>query len=146
MEKYKDDNDLFFLCGLIEHMGRTLKRKRKDIVNALGEEELRHIYNYADVLHCENIDEVAYRYIEKYDIQTGKFDNITTCEFRVPTNWNIGRVYQRLIQDMGGEKIERLIEVYNSWIAEKLDNYNIAVYFLSPEYICECYKAGEILD
>ena len=52
----------------------------------------------------------------------------------------------RLIIMVGGDRVRTLIDIYNSWIADKINNYNIAVYFMSPEYIYECYKEGEILE
>ena len=53
------ENDLFFLCSLIEYIGRRTKNQRSVVVNALGQKELQHIYDYADVYHCENIDNVS---------------------------------------------------------------------------------------
>lgn len=53
------ENDLFFLCSLIEYIGRKTKNYRSTVVNALGKKELQHIYDYADVYHCENIDKVT---------------------------------------------------------------------------------------
>lgn len=144
--KVKTDHNLFFLCSLIEYIGRKTHNKRNSIVNTIGEKGLHHLYNFADVLHCENIDEVTERLICQYHITEGDFDNITSCEYKVPTHWDMGKVYQRLIQMVGGEPIQTLSTIYNSWLAEKLDNYNIAVYFMSPEYIFECYKANEILE
>ena len=32
------DNDLFFICGLIDYIARRTKNKRADIVNRLGRE------------------------------------------------------------------------------------------------------------
>ena len=35
------DNDLFFVCGLIDYIARKTKNKRADIVNWLGKERLQ---------------------------------------------------------------------------------------------------------
>ena len=43
------ENDLFFVCSLIDYIGRKTKNYRSTVVNALGREELQHIYDYADV-------------------------------------------------------------------------------------------------
>lgn len=55
----KKENDLFFVCSLIEYIARKTKNKKRDIVNKLGEKKIKHLYDYADVYHCENIDKVS---------------------------------------------------------------------------------------
>ena len=45
-----------------------------------------------------------------------------------------------------GDIIDTLIEVYNSYIAECIDDYIIGFYYCTPECICESYKVGEMLD
>ena len=52
MEKGREDsrlNDLFFVCSLIEYVGRKTKNERNVIVNALGRKGLEHYYQLADV-------------------------------------------------------------------------------------------------
>ena len=44
---------LFYTCSLIEYIGRDKKLRRDEVVDALGEDTVRRIYRYADVLHCE---------------------------------------------------------------------------------------------
>lgn len=39
-----------------------------------------------------------------------------------------------------------MIEVYNSWIVDLIEDYNVAFYYMSPQYISACYKEGKILD
>ena len=52
------DNNLFYACSLIEYMGRATKNKRSDLVELLGD-DVKRIYSYADVFHCEPIEKVA---------------------------------------------------------------------------------------
>ncbi len=40
--------------------------------------------------------------------------------------------------------VDRLMEVYTSWIDAVLYNYNTDFYYQSREYIYECYKEGQI--
>ena len=37
-------NDLFYVCSLIEYIGRERKLRRADVVSGLGEETIRRIY------------------------------------------------------------------------------------------------------
>ena len=39
------DNDLFFTCSLIDYIARKTKNKRADVVNTLGVERIRKIYD-----------------------------------------------------------------------------------------------------
>ena len=140
------DNRLFYTCSLIEHIGRETNNRRFAIVDALGSENTARIYDYADVFHCEPMEAVSAQWRERCGIQAGEFDNITVCRYRLPTSWDIGKVYCRLIQSLGGDVMRTLHEVYSSWLASKIDDYNIAVYYMSPEYLFAAYKEGILLD
>ena len=145
----KKDNDLFFTCSLIDYISRKTKNVRSDVVNQLGKKRLEKIYDLADVYHCDNIDAVSDSFIEDADIVSGKFDNIADCGYIVPSYWDIGKVYRRLIkmvaEDEKIEIIDALIEVYNSFISPKIDDYNSSVYYENPNYILECYKEKKML-
>lgn len=41
--------------------------------------------------------------------------------------------------------VDALIEVYNSFISSKIDDYNSSVYYENPNYIFECYIEKEML-
>lgn len=90
-------NDLFFLCSLIEYIGRQTNNERSVIVNALGRKGLEHYYELAEVYHCENIDKVTDEIINKYGIVPGHYDNVSKAEDGIPTHWDIGKVLQRII-------------------------------------------------
>ena len=144
------ENNLFYTCSLIEYISRKTTNKSKDVVNNLGVRLISHIFELADVLHCENIEEVADRYIGFANIENGNY-TMDEFQYEIPSYWNIGKVYSRLILDVVGmdasdeDIISTLIEVYNSWIVDYIEDYDIAFYFLQSEYIFDCYKAGKIL-
>ena len=48
----KNDSDLFFVCSLIEFIGRECKLKRKEVVKHLGIQQLKRMYKYAGTIHC----------------------------------------------------------------------------------------------
>lgn len=148
MGEDQKQNDLFFTCSLIEHIARKTKNKKQYVVQKLEEENINKIYDLAEVYHSENIEKVADEFIKKADLQTGNYDIIKKCEYNVPTYWDIGKVYKRLIIMLEPEEknyIKRLVEVLSSWIIEKIDNYNSSMYYENPSYIYECYKQGRIL-
>ena len=142
----KNNNLLFYTCSLIEFISRQTKNNRKDIIEYLGE-DLERIYNYEDVFHCEPIEKVANDFIIRNNISTGKFDNISKCKYNIPDYWEIGEVFERLIEDIYDEKdiFRGIREVYSSWLAEKILNFNSDLYYQSRQYLAECYKAGKII-
>lgn len=144
----RSHNDLFYLCSLIEYISRYTKNHNKVIVNAIGRTGLQKIFDLADVYHSDNIERVADDLINEYDIPSGHFD-ITDIQYSVPSCWDVGKVYKRLIISLSSDDetkyIDILTEVYNSWIAGSIDNYNSSFYYSSPDYIYKSYLAGEPL-
>jgi hypothetical protein len=142
-------NNLFFLCSLIEYIGRETKNHRNVIVNAIGKDELQHILDLADIYHNENIDKLAFNIVEKYNILEGVYDNILNANYSIPTHWDIGKVYKRLIMSLSKNNkkslIENLIEVYNSWLSRKIEDFNSSIYYESPEYLYQSYLVGDNL-
>ena len=143
------DNDLFFVCGLIDYIARKTKNKRADIVNWLGRERLQKICDLADVYHCDNIDRVCEDFIEEANIPDGTFDNGADGRYAIPSHWDIAKVYKRLIKQVAQEKqidiMDALIKVYNSFLSPKIDDYNSSLYYDNPSYLLECYLENKIL-
>ena len=143
------DNDLFFTCALIDYIARKTKNTRTDVVNRLGKEQISKIFELAVIYHCDNPDRVCDDFIESAHIETGTFDNIADCGYAVPSYWDIGKVYKRLIKMVAEDKktdvIDALFEVYNSFISPAIDDYNSSFYYENPLFIFECYKAKKIL-
>lgn len=154
------DNDLTFVCYIIEEIARTTHNTRKDIVNILGEKNISDLYRFANVMHCENPLAIIDEFIQGSNIPTGNFDNIAQCEFEVPWTSTIGKIYMRLIlntlsiectwKDFATNPqpklvIDNIINIYNSWISEVIDDYNTTMFTESAEYIYDCYMSGSIL-
>lgn len=144
----KKDNDLFFTCSLIDYIARRTKNTRALVVNTLGVKRLTKIYELADIYHSDNIDRVCDDFINEAGIPTGKFDNVASARYAVPSHWDIGKVYKRLIlgaaKETSADIIETLIAVYNSFISDKIDDYNSSFYYESPQYILNTYLTNEI--
>lgn len=144
----KRSNDLFFTCSFIAYMARKTKNKPSDIVNYLGRESLEKIYDLADVYHSDNIDRVSDDFIEEKEIRMGTFDNVLECGYSVPSHWDIGKVYKRLIlmvskaENMG--IIDTLMTVYNSEVSKLIEDYNGSFYYENPQTIFETYQSGVI--
>lgn len=142
------ENDLFFTCSLIEYIGRRTKNKRIDVVNALGKNNITKIYELADVYHSDNIDHVSDDFIREANIKLGSFDNITSAKYAIPSHWDIGKVYKRLILGIAKEEevnmIDALFEAYNSFVSEKIQDFNSSFYYDAPQNILNAYLYGVI--
>ena len=142
------ENDLFFTCSLIEFISRKTKNRRVDVVNALGKSSIEKIYDLADVYHSDNIETVSDYFIDKANIKKGSFDNVTAARYAVPSYWDIGKVYKRLILGISREKqipvIDALFEAYHSFVSDKIDDYNSSFYYDAPQNILNTFIYGEI--
>lgn len=144
----KKSNDLFFLCSLIEYIARKTKNHKKDVIAFLGEKQLQKIYDLADIYHSENIENVVEELIEKFQIKCGDFDNVSNCEYSIPSYWDIGKVYKRLILGIAGKKnipiIPALFLAYNSFVSDKIDDFNSSFYYENPDNILLAFIDGKI--
>ncbi len=144
----KKSNDLFFTCSLIEYIARKTKNHRSTVANALGKKRLEKIYDLADVYHSDNIESVSDDFIEQAGIAEGDFDNVGAAKFAVPSHWDIGKVYKRLVLGISKEKgipvIDALLEAYNSFVSEKIDDYNSSFFYENPQNILLAHLTGKI--
>ena len=109
---------------------------------------MRKILDLADIYHSDNIERVAADFIVESGIEVGAYDNVSRCRYSVPSHWDIGKVYKRLIlgvtKDQGVDLIAALQDVYSSFIAEKIDDYNTSVYYDSPLSHLADFKIGSL--
>ena len=100
---FKDEkiqqNDLFFMCSMIERVARKIYQRNKYVVNVLGYENLYHLISLANVLHCENPDKVVDDWINEYHLKKGTF-NIKDVDKElcaiIPTPLDMGKVYMMI--------------------------------------------------
>lgn len=134
------ENDLYFLCYMIERVARKLHQRNKYIVNTISREEWMRLISLANVLHCENPLKIEDEWIKEYQLKEGDFDikdTDTDLVTNIPTETQMGKVYKRLIVDTQlpeEDYIDGIIRVYNDAICEKLDDYNCGAYF-EPSYV-----------
>lgn len=140
------ENDLFFTCSLIDYIARKTKNKRADVVNALGRARISKIYDLADIYHSDSIDRVSEDFIAEAHISQGTFDNIAAARYAVPSHWDIGKVYKRLILGIAREKhmeiIDALFAAYNSFVSDLIDDYNSSFYYDAPQNILNAWLYG----
>lgn len=143
------ENDLYFICYMIERVARELHQRNQYVVNTIGYDELTSKISVANVLHCENPLKVVDDWINEYKLERGEFD-ITDVDRElaeiIPTPTQMGKVYTRLIlQTLSKDEdyIHGLIRVYNSPICEKIDNYNCSAFYEPSYVIARAYYEGD---
>jgi len=144
-----EKNDLFFVCSIIEFIGRYTKNRNHDIVVQVGKEELARQLGAASVNHCLTFEEVADDLINFSGIKNGDFDSVGRCKYKVPSETSIGKVYRDLILDVKKEEedlIDVLHEVFTSFISDEISNFNSSAYYENPSYLMHSYLAGYMLD
>lgn len=144
----KKDNDLFFTCSLIDYIARKTKNRRCVVVDMLGKTSVEKIYDLADVYHSDNIDTVSEEFIRKSHLEEGDFDNVADAQYAVPSYWDMGKVYKRLILGIVRERqipvIDALFEAYHSFVSDKIDDYNSSFYYDAPQNILNAFLTGKI--
>ena len=139
----RKENDLFYTCSLIEYIGRKTKNTRAAVVNALGRSRISKIYELADVYHSDSLDRVSDDFIQDAMITGGSFDNVASAKYAVPSHWDMGKVYKRLIlgisRETGMDIVDALFAAYNSFVSNKIDNYNSSFYYDAPGNILNAY-------
>lgn len=142
------ENDLYFLCYMIERVARKLHQRNKYIVNSIQKDEWERLISLANVLHCENPLKIEAEWIEEYSLEKGEFD-ITEVDpdlvNEIPSETQMGKVYTRLILSTlqpGEDYIDGMIRVYNDEICDMIDNYNSSAYYEPSYVITRAYNNG----
>ena len=142
---------MFYVCSLIEYIGRKTKNRRGDIVAAMDDDCLRHQLDYADVNHSLPFERVSDELIAECGIKDGAYDTISGCQYSIPSETSVGRVYSTLIEDsMDAEGsslsvVEAVRKVFGSFIVDEISDFANGVYCENPSYLRESYKAGRLL-
>lgn len=142
----RQENNIYYTCSLIELVGRETKNERSVVVSTFGEAIIEKIFSLADVYHCENIHKIVDEFVEISGLKEGAFDNVGECLYRVPSYWNIGKVYQRLIsniilnQNLTDTDVPSVIStIFSSKISDGIQNYNCAWYYSTPDELYYTY-------
>lgn len=142
------ENDLYFLCYMIERVARKLHQRNRYVVNHISRDEWLRLISLANVLHCENPLKIENEWIEEYQLQEGSFyiekvdPNLVT---KIPTDTQMGKVYTRLIVDTqtpDEDYVQGMFRVYNDEICEKIDDYNCSAYYEPSYMIARAYNDG----
>ena len=141
------NNDLFYVCSLIEFTARMTHNKRRVIVESLGIEGIKKELHDAPVNHCLTFDEAGSEIAERYGIKNGDFDTVTDCKYKVPSYQDIGKLYAIIIERLTDDYDipNRVYNVFASFISDEISRFSTGLYYENPDYIRCCYEEGKIL-
>ena len=143
------EDDLYFLCYMIERVARKIHQKNCYVVNSISEKEWLRLISLANVLHCENPLKIEAEWIEEYKLEEGEFyiENVNRDLVEsIPSETQMGKVYTRLIVDTllpEEDYVGGLIRIYNDEICQKIDDYNCSAYYEPSYVIARAYYNGE---
>lgn len=144
----KEKNDYFYVCSLIEYIGRETKNKRGEITKILGKKGVEKLLYDAEVNHCLSFEQVSDEVIEQYQIPDGDFDTITGCKYTIHGFMDIGKLYSIMIEDCAeeGKEMDELLKIFSSFISDEISDFQTDVYYQNPSYLECSYRAGYLLD
>ena len=87
----KRKDDLFYVCSLIEHIGRISNNRRGVVVDALGETGVRKMLRDSEVNHCLSFDQVGEEVMSWYGITPGDFNPSAGSAYAIPSVQDIGK-------------------------------------------------------
>ena len=121
--KWKED-DLFYICTMIEYVARKTHNRSGDVVKYLSDRNLIHQLKVACVNHCLSFEQVCDEWIEEYGIAEGMHENTAVYRNPIPTETAVGRIYQERISDVMVSR-ERVVEAIRR-VYETVDEEEIA--------------------
>lgn len=142
------EDDLYFICYMIERVARRLHQPNRYVAESLGYDELFRQMSLASVLHCENPLKVEQDWIENNNLETGNFDVLDVREdldVTIPSPTQMGKVYKRLILSTlapGEDWVNALLRVYSNDICATIDNYNTSAFYQPSPIISQAYLNG----
>ena len=144
----QDKNNVFYVCSIIEYLGRKTKNRRADVVKLLGKREIMRQLELAEVNHSLSMEQVAEELIDEFQILEGSFDSVGNSRYSIPSVSGIAKNYQRLIvSDIKAGKLiaDAFYDVFQSFISDEITDFNSSVYYSSPEYLKIPYEEGNLL-
>ena len=139
-------DNVFYVCTLIEYIGRKTKNHRQDVVKHFTLADIVYQLETASINHCLSLEQVSDEMIEDYEISEGTFDTVAECEYEVPSETAIGRVYQQLVTSLYIENYAQgIMEVFSSFISDEISDFNSNVYYSNPDYLKYSFQEGYML-
>lgn len=143
----KQENDILYICTMIEYVARKTKNHRGTIACFMGKKGIEQQLKVAEVNHSLGFEQVSDEWIEDYKIKPGNFDTVANCKYQVPSETSIGGVYTDIILQSGSEDdiAQQIMDIFTSFMSDEISNFNSNLYYTNPDYLKCSYEAGCLL-
>lgn len=142
----REKDNIYYVCSLIEYIARKTHNHHKTVIEHFSKEDIQRQIRLAEVNHCLPFEQVSDELIEDFHIGYGTFNVEEMSRYSIPSVTSIGAVYQRLVLDTASEDpAQGILDVFSSFIAEEISDYNSNTYYMSPEYLKCSYLEGKLL-
>ena len=141
------NNDLFYVCALVEYIARQTKNHHKVIAQALRVQGFEKQLRDAPMNHCLPYAQVCDEITQAYQIHAGDFDFAARAKYRLPNFQDIGKLYAILIENVakGQNLAQTASNVFSSFLCDAISDFNTDLYYQNPDYLAWCYREGKIL-
>ena len=142
----KEYDNMFYLCWLVERFHRSTGIPHNDLVKKIGKHKLQHIYDYADVYHSENPDQVVGELAEELGLPVPPLFHELPEERKTPPFSKIAKSAARVINDVvSDDYVQGVYNYYSSFLPPILADTENNLYWSSKEYLVACYRENAIL-
>ena len=117
----KQENDVFYVCSLIEYIARKTKNHRQDVIACFSKADIERQLRLAEVNHCLSFEQVSDELIEDFQIAEGTFDTVSECRYTVPSTTSIGMLYQGLVLSTmkNDDAAQGILDIFSSFITDE---------------------------
>lgn len=141
---------VYFLCTLIESIGRDRKLRREDVIKYLTPNGIDKVLDLHTVYHCLPLEQATSEFVTTYNIPLGDYDNVDMArelDYNIPSEFSIGMSLYLVLKEFNVNKrnIHSLLdEIYNSKVIKKMSDYSTDIYTTSTNYLVSCIKDDTI--
>lgn len=139
----ESENAMRFLGMYLELVARKTHNDRNFIVDKIGYDNLKRIYDLHDVYHCLPPDQLVSEAMEEFSIEEGKV-NVPDKE---DPYWS-SVVICNIVKEIGtpeSDYFDKFLEIYTSWLGKELLKFDPDYYVLPPYILADFWKEGRIV-
>ena len=141
------DNDVYFVCFIIEMLRRGMEDTCGNIVRKIGLEKIRHLLEFADVYHCLTPEQVCGELEEEFKLTRGNHPVLFDEPERIPSDLKIGKQYAEIVCICHPDDLALgIYNVMSSHITDEISDFRTATFYSSLDWLIDSYKAGEMVS
>lgn len=149
--EYEDNERLLYVCFMLEYIQRNSGNTKNEIINLIGIEGLKLIYDDFDCYHVQNNEQSFHQIaVEIFNLPKGDYsvESFKSKGRNVPLIAWHSKTYYRLIMyikhyNPSMKVLDIAKEVYSSWICDYLDDFMYDYYWQPANCIYYAWIRGD---